>query len=200
MTHYLLAVNSSESDYQTPPEEMQQAFADVDRFNTEAASRAGRGCSPAGCTPADTATVVDATEGDALVTDGPFAETKEQLGGFWVIEAPDLDAALDVGDEGARRHAAAPSRCGRSRTMPAECSARSTSASRRLPRGVGTCGRHPDPHLRRHRRRRGGGSGGLRDRHGEMAGDRLAAEPWRLDRHDRPQPGHRPAAPRGEAP
>ena len=34
------------------------------------------------------------TKGDVLVTDGPFAEAKEQLGGFWVISAPDLDAAL----------------------------------------------------------------------------------------------------------
>ena len=34
------------------------------------------------------------TGGDAVVTDGPFLETKEQLGGFWVVEAPDLDAAL----------------------------------------------------------------------------------------------------------
>ncbi|HEY5171376.1 MAG TPA: YciI family protein, partial [Acidimicrobiia bacterium] len=33
-------------------------------------------------------------DGEAIVTDGPFAETKEQLGGFWIITAPDLDAAL----------------------------------------------------------------------------------------------------------
>ena len=37
---------------------------------------------------------------DVTVTDGPYAETKEQIGGFWVIEAADLDAALDVGEEG----------------------------------------------------------------------------------------------------
>jgi hypothetical protein len=43
----------------------------------------------------DTATVVDASQGgDATVTDGPYAETKEQIGGFWIIEAADLDAAL----------------------------------------------------------------------------------------------------------
>jgi hypothetical protein len=40
------------------------------------------------------ATVVRAEEGQVLTTDGPFAEAKEQLGGFWVIKAPDLDAAL----------------------------------------------------------------------------------------------------------
>ena len=42
-----------------------------------------------------TATVVDATKDDVTVTDGPYVETKEQIGGFWVIEAADLDAALE---------------------------------------------------------------------------------------------------------
>ena len=40
------------------------------------------------------ATVVQATESDPVLTDGPFAESKEQLGGFWIIDVPDLDAAL----------------------------------------------------------------------------------------------------------
>ena len=47
-----------------------------------------------GCTRPTSATVVRVQDGEVLTTDGPFAETKEQLGGFWVIEAPDLDAAL----------------------------------------------------------------------------------------------------------
>ena len=47
-----------------------------------------------GLHPANTATVVRVSNGDVLTTDGPFAEAKEQLGGFWVIEAADLDAAL----------------------------------------------------------------------------------------------------------
>ena len=41
-------------------------------------------------------------DGEVVTTDGPFAETKEQLGGFWVIEAADLDAALALGRQGAR--------------------------------------------------------------------------------------------------
>ena len=44
--------------------------------------------------PANTATVVKESGGEVLTTDGPFPETKEQLGGFWVIQAADLDAAL----------------------------------------------------------------------------------------------------------
>ena len=48
-----------------------------------------------GLRPASSATVVRAAGGDVSMTDGPYAETKEQMGGFWIIEAPDLDAALD---------------------------------------------------------------------------------------------------------
>ncbi|MGH9129290.1 MAG: YciI family protein [Acidimicrobiales bacterium] len=44
--------------------------------------------------PASIATVVRSKDGQVVTTDGPFAETKEQLAGFWVIQSPDLDAAL----------------------------------------------------------------------------------------------------------
>jgi len=47
-----------------------------------------------GLLPSDSATVVRVQNGTTAMTDGPFAETKEQLGGFWVIEVDDLDAAL----------------------------------------------------------------------------------------------------------
>ena len=46
--------------------------------------------------PSDTATVVRVDNGNRLTTDGPFAETKEVLGGYFLIEAADLDAALDM--------------------------------------------------------------------------------------------------------
>jgi hypothetical protein len=45
--------------------------------------------------PPQTATTVSVRDGERVVTDGPFADTKEWLGGFYVIDAPDLDAALD---------------------------------------------------------------------------------------------------------
>jgi len=48
-----------------------------------------------GLEPASTATVLRLQDGDVLTTDGPFVEGKEHLGGFWVINAPDLDAALE---------------------------------------------------------------------------------------------------------
>jgi hypothetical protein len=49
-----------------------------------------------------TATVVDNRGAKAVVTDGPFVETKEYVAGFWVIEAPDLDVALKLAEEGSK--------------------------------------------------------------------------------------------------
>ena len=49
-----------------------------------------------------TATVVDNRGAEAMVTDGPFVESKEYLAGFWVIEAPDLDVALMLAAEGSK--------------------------------------------------------------------------------------------------
>ena len=50
----------------------------------------------------DSATVIDNRNGTALFTDGPYVESKEYLGGFWIIEAPDLDVALRLASEGSR--------------------------------------------------------------------------------------------------
>jgi hypothetical protein len=92
MRQYMLAVHSVDG-VATPPEAMEQAFADVARFNEELQAK-GVWVFGGGLHPPDTATVVQVKDGEVLTTDGPFAETKEQLGGFWVIQAPDLDAAL----------------------------------------------------------------------------------------------------------
>jgi hypothetical protein len=72
---------------------MQQAFKDVDALNGQMQAE-GAWVFAGGLHPATTATVVRIKDGDVLTTDGPFAETKEQLGGFWVIKAESLDAAL----------------------------------------------------------------------------------------------------------
>ena len=66
---------------------LQQELADAGAFVFDA-----------GLCPPDTATVVRSREGDVVVTDGPFLESKEFLGGFTVITAPDLDAALKWGE------------------------------------------------------------------------------------------------------
>jgi hypothetical protein len=100
MKQYLLAVHMVEGEETPSAEEMQQAYKDVDVFNSELQAK-GAWVFAGGLHPPDTATVVRVKDGDVLTTDGPFAETKEQLGGFWVIKADDLDAALAWAAKGA---------------------------------------------------------------------------------------------------
>ena len=75
-------------------------YAEVEVFNAELRAT-GAWVFAGGLHPADTATVVRVRAGDVLMTDGPFAETKEQLGGVWIVETPDLDAALALAAKGA---------------------------------------------------------------------------------------------------
>lgn len=100
MTQYLLAVHMVEGEAAPPEEELQQAFKDVDVFNEELKAT-GVWVFAGGLHPADVATVVRVTDGEVLTTDGPFAETKEQLGGFWIVNVDDLDAALALAAKGA---------------------------------------------------------------------------------------------------
>ncbi|MGN6677783.1 MAG: YciI family protein [Streptosporangiaceae bacterium] len=93
MKQYLLSVHMVEGQPLPPEDEMQQMFKDVDVVNAEM-QRAGAWVFGGGLHPAETATVVKVSDGEVVTTDGPFAETKEQLGGFWVIKATDLDEAL----------------------------------------------------------------------------------------------------------
>ena len=93
MKQYLLAVHMVEGEPAPPAEEIQRRYQAVDAFNDELRS-AGVWVFAGGLHPPETATVVRSRGGKVVTTDGPFAETKEQLGGFWVIDAPDLDAAL----------------------------------------------------------------------------------------------------------
>lgn len=98
MTQYLLSVHTIEGEAEPPADEIQALYAAVDVFNKKVMD-AGKWVFAGGLHPADTATVVDARSGETLFTDGPFAEAKEQLGGFWVIEAADLDEALGLAAE-----------------------------------------------------------------------------------------------------
>ncbi len=93
MKQYLLAVHMVEGAPQPSEDEMQQAYKDVDAVNAEM-QRAGAWVFGGGLHQPATATVVKVSGGEVVTTDGPFAETKEQLGGFWVIRAANLDEAL----------------------------------------------------------------------------------------------------------
>jgi len=93
MTQYMLSVYDTGGD---PPADdvMAQMFKDVDALNEEI-KESGAWVFAGGLQPAGTATVVKVSDGETLMTDGPFTEGKEQIGGYWIIEAADLDAALD---------------------------------------------------------------------------------------------------------
>jgi hypothetical protein len=100
MTQYMLSVHHYEGEQlPTTSEEMQPMFDAVGRFNAEA-QEAGIWVFAGGLEPRDTATTVDNTGGEAVIADGPYAESKEWLGGFWIFELPDLDAALDWAKRG----------------------------------------------------------------------------------------------------
>src|SRR6476646_10123075 len=96
MPQYLLSIwhddDYGDIDFASP--EMQRRVAQVSELNAEL-ERAGAWVFGTGLRPASSATVVRADGADVSMTDGPYAETKEQMGGFWIIEAADLDAALD---------------------------------------------------------------------------------------------------------
>jgi hypothetical protein len=107
MTQYLLSVY--QPDGPPPPEvDMDAVIRDLDVLNAELKA-AGAWVFAGGLHPSSTATVVRLQDGELLTTDGPFAEGKEHLGGFTIVDAPDLDAALGWG-----------SRLARATTLPVE--------------------------------------------------------------------------------
>ncbi|MGI8696977.1 MAG: YciI family protein [Mycobacteriales bacterium] len=93
MKQYLLSVHMVEGEEPPSDEVMQQMYKDVEAVNAQMRAD-GAWVFAGGLHPATTATVVRIQDGEVLTTDGPFAETKEQLGGFWIIKVADLDAAL----------------------------------------------------------------------------------------------------------
>ena len=100
MKQYLLSVYHPE-DYMPAPEDAEKIMRDVDAVNAEL-QQSGAWVFAGGLHPSSTATVVRVEGGDVLITDGPFVEGKEHIGGFWVIKAPDLDAALEWGRKATR--------------------------------------------------------------------------------------------------
>ncbi len=93
MTRYLLSVYYDEGSVQPQPDELVQITASVDAVHRELQA-AGAWVFGGGLHDPATATVVSARSGQVLTTDGPFVETKEQLGGFSIIDVAGLDAAL----------------------------------------------------------------------------------------------------------
>jgi hypothetical protein len=98
MKKYLLAVQFDESAPLPAEGELQEQMARTARVTAEIQA-AGSWVFVGGLLPSHATTVVRPGNGTTTMTDGPFAETKEQLGGFWVIQCDDLDQALAWGEK-----------------------------------------------------------------------------------------------------
>ena len=190
MAHYLLSVSAR------PTAAARRRGAREDHAGRRRVprgdARPAPGCSPAACDAPEHGDRRAPDGGRSLLTDGPYLEGKEYVGGLSIIEAPDLDAALEWG----RKVGAGDRAADRGPALPLGMTVDETRRrARRLPRGVRPRRRRAGPPLRRHRPRRGGGPGGVRRRGAAVARERAAAGPGGLDRHHRPQPGDRPAPP-----
>lgn len=93
---YLISVIHDKLELATPDEKEA-----IDAFNDRLRAE-GHWVFAGGLAWPETATVIDNRSGEAIVTDGPFLESKEYLAGFWVIEAADLDVALALATDGSK--------------------------------------------------------------------------------------------------
>jgi hypothetical protein len=96
MAHYLISVLDDTTGAATA-----QEMAAIDVFN-EQLQTDGYWVFAGGLASPSSATVIDGRDGEAVLTDGPYLETKEYVAGFWVIQAPDFDVALRLATLGSK--------------------------------------------------------------------------------------------------
>ena len=101
MTQYMISVHHTGPYPDPTSDEAQASFAATSEFNDKLIAD-GQWVFGGGLQPLATATAVDGRGDEVIVTDGAFAESKEYLGGFWVIEVADLDEALKLGAEASK--------------------------------------------------------------------------------------------------
>ena len=94
MQYMLLIYGAGDSWQELTPEQQQQIGAEYFTF-TEELRAAGKMVAGDALQPTQTATTIRVQDGETLTTDGPFAETKEQLGGYYLVEADSLDEAIE---------------------------------------------------------------------------------------------------------
>jgi hypothetical protein len=100
MNQYVLSIYQPDGD-PPPPEVLEKVMRDIEDL-VEEAKAAGVWVFNGGLCPPSLSTVLRFKDGEVLATDGPFAETKEHIGGLFIIAAPDLDSALEWGRRAAR--------------------------------------------------------------------------------------------------
>jgi len=97
MAKYVLSIE--QPDGPPPPQEvLDEIGVRLDKVNG-AIKAAGGWVFSGALTPAESATVVHVRDGELFVTDGPYVEAKEHVGGFWIVEAADLDQALEWAEQ-----------------------------------------------------------------------------------------------------
>ncbi len=107
MAKYLMSVFGPDSDYDKDnygyesQEQMQQSFADTEAFNRKLQDQ-GYFVTADGLDRPSTATVVDGMGDKPIFTDGPFAETKEYIAGFWIIDVPSREVAMELAAEASK--------------------------------------------------------------------------------------------------
>lgn len=95
MKYMLMFVSDEESDRRASPDEIQRGYEAIGKWWSEQAA-AGRILDGQELKSTKTATTIRKKDGKVTVTDGPFIESKEALGGFAIIDVPDLDAAIEL--------------------------------------------------------------------------------------------------------
>ena len=94
--NYLLLIYRSDAEYgRLTPEDRKKMTAEYGAY-TQSIIQSGHFKAGDGLQPVSTATTVRVRDGKTMLTDGPFAETREQLGGYYLIDAKDLDAAIAI--------------------------------------------------------------------------------------------------------
>ncbi len=100
MTQYMITIYQPDGG-PPPPEVLESVGRELHALNQDIKS-AGAWVFSRGLHAPSTATVVRVRDRDMLITDGPYVEGKEHIGGFWIVDAPDLDAALGWAGRAAR--------------------------------------------------------------------------------------------------
>ena len=93
---YMLLIYNEPSGWESMPAEQQQQVYEAYGTFTEELSSSGKLVSGDALQPITTATSIRVRDGETLTTDGPFAETKEVLGGYYLVDVKDLDRALEL--------------------------------------------------------------------------------------------------------
>jgi hypothetical protein len=94
---YMLLIYNPPGDWEALPAEQRQAIGEAYFNFTEELRAAGKMVAGDALQPISTATSIRVRDGETLTTDGPFAETKEVLGGYYLIDVESLDEALELG-------------------------------------------------------------------------------------------------------